>query len=319
MSRSGKLALSGGGDDKAYLWKTDNGTVILTILQQDSVVGAYFNHNDSLFAIVDMKGFLQIYNASLNEKIFEYNVGEDVNWMKWHPFFDNIVYLGSSSGITWVISTNQTLKQLHGLGFPNSAGAIFPDGKRVLAGYENGVIRIFDIQKYSPIHTIKTPHSHLKAIVTVDIMHDNSLVVTGSLDSTAKLINPLSGKVICNFECGEQQKDDSVTDSVESLSFSKHFPFLATGSLNGWFEIWDINTKVKRTKTKVPEGISKIIWPQESPFYVYVAGLDGKLRIFDYRNESLKETKSGHKHQILDFSLSENNNFILTSSQDKTC
>jgi PREDICTED: angio-associated migratory cell protein-like len=318
LSKSGKLAISGGGDDKGFLWNTHDGRVHLEIVHKDSLVGISFNHDESLLASVDMKGFLQVYNAQSFQNIYQYNLEDDVTWMKWHPFQD-IILVGSASGITWMISLDDVINPLDGFGSSTTCGEIFKDGRRVVAGYDTGYIRIFDIQTFSPIHSIKKPGAHEDSVVSLDITKDDSLIATGSIDSTAKLINSNSGKVVCTILCGKMPENDNSNNTVESVCFCNDLPLLATGSINGLLEIWDINTQKKRNQVELPSGIVKMAWPSGPSFLLFVAGLDGVLHILDGRDGSLKSTKSGHKHHILDFSLSQSNELILTSSEDKTC
>lgn len=149
--------------------------------------------------------------------------------------------------------------------------------------------------------------------------HDDSLLASGSLDSTAKLISPQSGKVVATLECG--MRDDKAIDksnSVESLEFCKIHPILATGSLNGLLEIWDLHTSVKKSVFECEQGISKVGWCPKTPHLICVAGLDGNLRIVDGRDGSLVSVESGHQDQILDFSVASNNYTILTCSGDGT-
>jgi ribosome assembly protein SQT1 len=146
------------------------------------------------------------------------------------------------------------------------------------------------------------------------------LIGSGSVDSTAKLINSQNGKVIATFQCGTNTStEEDNTDSVESVGFSGAQSLFASGTVNGSIEIWDISTQTRRHLCQQNSGISKLLWDQNNPYILYTAGLDGVLRIYDGRSGQLQTVKNGHSDHILDFSLSSDSSFVLTASEDSTC
>ena len=52
----------------------------------------------------------------------------------------------------------------------------------------------------------------------MDCYQDNTLVVTGSTDVTARILNTNSGKVVSVFDCCGDGKSDA--NSVEAVGFS---------------------------------------------------------------------------------------------------
>lgn len=112
----------------------------------------------------------------------------------------------------------------------------------------------------------------------MDLNSDDSLLATGSLDSTVKVFNTTTGKPVLSISViGHQQavppsvflqqalaqhqqankpretgsarvslaEDEEGGDSVESVAFSGK-SLLALGSVNGVFEIWDVAAGVRR-------------------------------------------------------------------------
>jgi len=65
--------------------------------------------------------------------------------------------------------------------------------------------------------------SHQKAITSLTCHHDNSVLMSGSLDGTAKLMNSVSGKVLTTFNCAKPSSMDEEEneDSVEAIGFCK--------------------------------------------------------------------------------------------------
>lgn len=164
-------------------------------------------------------------------------------------------------------------------------------------------------------------YSHKAAVTSIDCTNDNALIGSGSIDSSAKLINSQTGKVVATFECGSgfSESTDDDNDSVESVSFCSNLSLFATGTVNGTIEIWDSSNQLRRHLCHQESGVSKLLWDINNPFILYTAGLDGVLRIYDGRSGEIQSVRNGHRDHILDCSLANHSNFILTSSEDSTC
>ncbi len=164
-------------------------------------------------------------------------------------------------------------------------------------------------------------NAHKESVTSIDFSTDEALIGSGSVDSTAKLINSQNGKVVATFQCGTNTntEEEDNSDSVESVGFSSAQSLFASGTVNGSIEIWDISTQMRRHLCQQNSGISKLLWDKNNPHLLYTAGLDGVLRIYDGRSGQLQTVKNGHNDHILDFSLSSDSSFVLTASEDSTC
>lgn len=76
LSKDSKLAVTGGEDDKAYVWDTTKGDVMLECTYNESVIFADFNHNDTLLATGDMNGVIQVWNLNDNKLIWDNQISE---------------------------------------------------------------------------------------------------------------------------------------------------------------------------------------------------------------------------------------------------
>ena len=68
-------------------------------------------------------------------------------------------------------------------------------GKRIAVGYVDGSVKIFDLKSLAVLHHLSGAQAHGNAVSSIDCHRDNNLIVSGSLDSTAKLYNTQTGKV----------------------------------------------------------------------------------------------------------------------------
>lgn len=77
MNKTGTLAATGGEDDKAFVWETSTGQVILECNgHSDSVTFAEFNQDGTYLATADMGGVIQVWKMSNKLLIWDFNLGD---------------------------------------------------------------------------------------------------------------------------------------------------------------------------------------------------------------------------------------------------
>lgn len=94
------LAVTGGEDDKAYVWSTETGNVLFAVTgHKDSIVATEFSADGNFLAVGDMAGFIQVFRLSQDyAKVWEFEMG-DMSWMQWH-IAANVLIAGADSGET---------------------------------------------------------------------------------------------------------------------------------------------------------------------------------------------------------------------------
>ncbi|XP_041373998.1 angio-associated migratory cell protein-like [Gigantopelta aegis] len=312
-----KYAVTGGQDDKAIVWNVKTGeTVFECTGHKDSVTAVGFSHDGDLIATGDLGGFIQVWDFATQQVVWEFECS-DIEWLKWHHN-SHVLFAGTSDGNFWMfkISSEET-KTFPGHGPSAASGVICPDGKRACVGYQDGVIKIWNLEKTTCVHTISGANAHASSVVSLACHHDNVLIVSGATDNTAKLINTETGKVVATLPCSGKPGAAAESESVEAVGFSPVMPWVATGNLTGELEIWDLSSHIVRQRCHHERGIVKLMWDKESPF-VYTASLDGQLQLWDARNGEIIKQWKGHTAEILDFDISFKGHIIITTSEDKT-
>ena len=142
----------------------------------------------------------------------------------------------------WKIPSGES-KLFKGLGEKTECGTILPDGKRAMCGYSDGSLRLFDLKTGSAVHTMTGGLAHMDSVNSMD--SNNNIVMSASMDGTAMLWNPSTGKNVGVLLCGEKQEQNSAS-SVETAIFSLDAggSLAITGSLNGMVTVWDVPTQV---------------------------------------------------------------------------
>ncbi|XP_061571499.1 angio-associated migratory cell protein [Cololabis saira] len=313
------LAVTGGEDDKAYVWRVSDGEVLLECTgHKDSVTCAMFSHDSSMVASGDMSGMIKVWKVQTKEEIWSFEVG-DLEWMEWHPCAP-VLLAGTNDGSVWMWKIpGGDCKTLQSPACQATTGKILPDGKRAVVGYEDGTVRVWDLKHGNTTHVIKGADGHQGALTCLVCNKDGSLVLTGSVDGCAKLINTSTGKMVGVFsvEGGKAKGSDheKESNSVESVGFCNILPLIAVAYLDGTLAIYDLSTQALRHKCHHGAGIVHLQW-EESSSVVSTCSLDGALRLWDARSGNLVSEYHGHAAEILDFAVNREATFAITASGD---
>ncbi|KAG5261915.1 hypothetical protein AALO_G00290020 [Alosa alosa] len=318
--QTNSLAVSGGEDDKAYVWTVSDGEVLLECTgHKDSVTCATFSYDSKLVASGDMSGLIKVWKVETKKEIWSFEVG-DLEWLEWHPCAP-VLLAGTADGNVWMWKIpGGDCKTFQGPSCQATTGKIMRDGKRAVVGYEDGSVRIWDLKQGNAVHVIKGSDAHQGALTCLDTNKDGSLVLTGSVDGLAKLINTNTGKVVCAFSIESGKAKDSMTDeedsnSVESVGFCKVLPLVAVAYLDGTLAIYDLSTQALRHRCQHEAGIVHLQW-EESSSLVATCSLDGVVRLWDARSGSMVSEYRGHGAEILDFTLNRDASIAVTAAGD---
>lgn len=316
---NGKVAVTGGEDDKAYVWSVETGKVLMECSNhKDSIVFVGFSFDGTYLATVDMGGLVQIWKCKLGDDVrepwplvFEYETG-DLTWSLWH-FGARVLICGTDGGDIFVfkIPSGET-KVLKGHNLKSECGKIFPDGVRLAAGYTDGTVRIWDLKTTTVLHQI--PASvHQSRVIAIDIHPENSLIASISSDGKVVLVTSNNGKIVAQINT---ELDLEVVAFCPDVKLGN----IALGTLKGSVTIWDTARQMIRHHCAKPDdefaaGVTKMTWVNDQ---LVTGCLDGTVRIYEARSGELKFGLTGHWSAIMDLTYNKQGNIILTTSDDGT-
>lgn len=302
-----KIAVTGGEDDKAFVWSTDNGDIVFEVTgHNDSIIAADFSTDGNYLVTGDMAGHIQVFKVSQDYAlVWEFDMG-DMIWLQWHPAA-NVLLAGAEAGETyvWRIPTGDC-KVLQGNGDKSMNGVVTADGKRLVVGYGDGTVKLWDIKTSTVVQDIVAGETlaHTEAVISSAADPDNGIFLTGGED----------GKILISSNTGPLSNLYPAAGTVEALAFSNEgdLKLVACGTLRGKVSLWDISKQAVRAECENddPTGITKILW---APTYTLLCGtLDGSVRAFDGRNGQHKVNsifivviikKANQKHNLFKINL----------------
>ncbi|KAJ1908608.1 60S ribosomal subunit assembly or modification protein [Tieghemiomyces parasiticus] len=311
--RQPELVLTGGGDDRAYLWRCDTGATVFELEGgfEDSVTAVGFNVDGTLMAAGAMDGKVRVWNTSDGQVIQALDGPAEVTWLTWHPR-GSILLVGSSDGTMWMwtlpsghvmqVFTNPSADAL-------TCGTFTPDGKTIVTGSEDGSVTVWDPKTANAVFRLTSEDArfHTDTVTSVAVSPDSSLAVTGAADGTARLIHLQNGQIVGAL--------DGHTESVEAVGFSRVLPLIATASVDGTINLWDAQNHRLRQTIRHDDAVTKLQWHTNSPLLT-TASTDRTVRLWDARTGQCERKWSGHQDAILDFALSPDGHTVVTGSDD---
>jgi len=318
------LVVTGGEDDKGYVWNLNTGeTVFECFDHKDSIISCGFSKDGKYVMTADMSGVVNVRQASDGKKIWDYEC-TDIEWCKWHTVL-NVIFAGTSDGeiYMWKVPSGDC-KIYSGHGSKSTSGKVLNNGKELLAGYEDGAVKLWELKSANAIFTFQ---NESESTICLDCRSNGSIVAFGTSEGNVKIISIPGGKLLHLFSAGinktestdGEDEDMEFSNSIESLAFApNNEPYVASGSLNGNLDIWDFSTERKRHCCKHPAGITRVIWSELNPTIIFTACMDGVIRLWTSLSGELMKEFHGHRENILDMVLSNDNKFILTAGDDET-
>ncbi|XP_055339525.1 angio-associated migratory cell protein-like [Paramacrobiotus metropolitanus] len=194
-SLTGSTVISGGEDDKAYIWSADSGQIkSCSSGHKDSVVQVGFSH-DSVFAFsADMSGSIKVWRVANGEETWSTETS-DLKWARWHTK-THILFAGTEDGTfyMWLVPHGQCkVQQVSGA---ITVAELFPNGKCVCVGHGEGALSVLDLKEWRIMHTVPGRRGNEGEILCAAVSTDGNLIACGNSTGSARLIQSQTGRVL---------------------------------------------------------------------------------------------------------------------------
>ena len=176
-----------------------------------------------------------------------------------------------------------------------SAISFSHDGKWIATGNDDGITKIFDVQKGVSLAEIERKTSARQLGVShLAFSPDNQwLAITGIRDAVIDICDPESGTLRVQLHNDSQVTSNSC-GNIRSVVFSPDSRLLACLNLDDYISIWDINTVV--CIATLTEHIGSVKSLSFSPCGNYLAsgGRNGSVQVWDANTWKLHQTAPDH-------------------------
>eukprot|EP00605_Chrysophyceae_sp_TOSAG23-4_P000917 GSChrysophyteH1.ASY1.ANO1.1015.1 assembled CDS len=310
-----EVVVTGGGDDKAYLWTFDTATEgytttesrVLTSVElgghSDTVTAVGFNFDGTIILTASYDGTVRTWDAATGELKLVMDGPEDIEWAQWHSK-GNAIVAGSGDGTIWMwlAHDGQCVQVFAGHDGGVSAGCFTSDGKFVCSGGEDGSIRVWAPKTGACRHVFDNQLGHEALVSCLESNpNDPDLLLSGSIDGTVKLFQ-ISGKRLLQTFVHSRPSESF---SVECVGFSTHEnsqKWIASGGMDSTLKIWDLTNGTLRGTCKHTSTVTDLKWHKSLPV-IFASTLDGSICIWDARASLQMVELTGHSAQITNFSL----------------
>lgn len=230
---------------------------------------------------------------------------------------------------------------------PVTSIQVSPDGKLIIAGFEDGTLRLLDIETLEEQLTIEHagpgaiydielspemdvifiasgsrivlyepsgrrittwPH-HKNSIWSMDLDPDGKYMVSTEVNKTFQLIDVFEGEI---------EQSMRVHDDVTlAVAFSPDGKTIASGSNDKQVFLWDVASKeVIETFHGHSDNIYDVAFSPDGK-YVAACSMDKSVRIWNIEKKELHRLLKGHQDMVLEIEFSPNGKYLLSASADQ--
>ncbi|MFX0040138.1 MAG: NosD domain-containing protein [Promethearchaeota archaeon] len=161
-----------------------------------------------------------------------------------------------------------------------------------------------------PIVHYQTLKGHAMGISSIAISPDNKYIISGSKDTTIKIWERDTGKLLRSLR-GHKKYINSVVVSPDGK-------YIISGSNDKTVKVWDLNTGklVKTLEGHTFYILAVAVSPDNN--YIVSSSFDREIKVWDLASGKLLNTFKGHRKEIGSIAISPDNKYIASGSNDKT-
>eukprot|EP00038_Savillea_parva_P031602 m.88523 g.88523 ORF g.88523 m.88523 type:complete len:424 (+) comp9763_c0_seq2:28-1299(+) len=314
---NGELAVSGGEDDTAYLWRVADGSLVRELAKhEDSVVCVAFNRDGKFVATGSMDGVIHVWNVEDGAKVCDLDCGDDLNWFEWHPVAPFIIAATDGGALyMWdVPGANQSFFSAQTMSA--SCGGWAPDGRNFISGSEDGSVVLWSPKTGSVIARVNDNDGvsapQWGPLTAARWSPAGGQIAVGTAAGVVNLIQAKAGKVVSSFNLGE-----TIVESV-ALSHTSP-PLLAAATMLGETVVYDIASQRQLHTFQHTHGVNKVVWCTDRPS-VICSTLGGTTHVWNCTTGECEQTMSGASTtHVLDFVVSPSGSQVVTCGEDSVC
>jgi WD40 repeat protein len=316
ISKNGEIDLWDGADG-GNLWKIPPGshTSSSNRMGYDDHPGTeiVFSPDDKMIAVAITSGMeVFLLNASSGEQILQLSSYMDtetanVSALAFSPDGKTLAALNFTKGVDfWDTSSGTQLPSGVLVSYDSRSIAYSPDGK-TLAFNNANTVNFLDIES----QTIRTATGeHGRYITAIAFSPDGKTVVSGSMDKTVKVWNPMNGSLVRTLS--------GHTDFVTGVGFTKNGGQIISGSLDGNLIAWNAASGARMAASHDFQNQVESISISPDGTLLAAGYKDGSIILWGTEDGSYRLMGSKHSDRVIDMAFSPDDTTFASGSADGT-
>ncbi|MEW5722682.1 MAG: caspase family protein [Thermodesulfobacteriota bacterium] len=187
------------------------------------------------------------------------------------------------------------------------AAALSPDGRYVLSGGRDAVLKLWEVASGREIRTLI---GHLAAVNGVAFSPDGRQALSGSSDGNLKLWDLSTGQAVKTFT--------GHMSVVSTVAWSSDGRYALSGGLDTVVKLWDVSSGLElKSLTGHTDNVTALSFGPDGKTALS-AGDDGALRLWDLAAGREIRTFSGHPSGVTAAALSPDGRYALSGGWDSS-
>lgn len=281
ITNDGSQILTGGADNRAYLWDAKTGKKLKVLSHGSEVNAVAFNSSNSLF----------ITAAGNKLIVFDAKEGKPKRMLKDHT---TEVYAAAFSTVNERVASGSKGKNVRiwdgskgtflsfGKGHSKAINTIAysADGQMIASGSSDNTIRVFDASNGASKFTIEADQKGVNAIA---YSADGQYLASVGNNGTVKVWDANSGNLVTSLT--------DLKGEINAVTFSPDVQYIAAAGSENTVMVWDMESRtVKNQVSGHSKGITGIAFSEKGNVMVTV-GKDGAMKIYDTKNLKIGKKK----------------------------
>ncbi|GAA6008102.1 hypothetical protein JCM11491_001885 [Sporobolomyces phaffii] len=325
------LAVSGGEDDLAYIFRTDTGEQVKKLEgHQDSVTSCGWNFDGTMVATGGMDGRVIVWKVAGTEGpwtarqwdlLHSLEGPDEVNWIDWHPK-GNLLLAGGADGTVWLwnLPSGNALHVLSGHVTSVTAGRFTPDGKKILTASEDSTLILWDPREGTPVHKLTGADARFKLESGINCLAINpasTVAILGGAEGGLRAVNLVSGTVLAQMSGHEEGA------SIEMVAFNEvpktggaaAVTVVVSVGTDGRVCTWEASSFRLRSTGSHEDAVTSLSFSPDTPRFL-TGSADKTLKLWDYRTGTCVKTLLGNRDIVHAVSLSKDGKVLVSGSED---